>query len=73
MYQLLSVKINLGLRVWVKCGFSSADFHPRQNPHFTYLKSADKQIAFYPRPPYKATQFVLKLFTDMQVTTSPGS
>jgi len=24
MYQILSGKINLGLRVWVECGFSSA-------------------------------------------------
>jgi len=69
MYQLLSVKNKLRFA----CVGKNADFHPQQHPHFTYLKSADKQIAFYPRPPYKATQFVLKLFTDMQVTTSPGS
>jgi len=36
-------KINLGLRVWVKCGFSSAE-----HPHFTYLKSAHPQIRILP-------------------------
>jgi len=43
MYQLLSGKINLCLRVWVKCGFSST-----ATSAFYIFKI--RTSAFYPRP-----------------------